>query len=87
MWRLFLSLLAAFCVAALPAANEHGDCSRDELYTSLRRDGEAFCTMILDPECYTSISTPTEFATYDDSELSSYVRGHVLLFFVKGVFD
>lgn len=86
MWRLFLLLLAALCVTALPAVNEHGDCRRDDLYKSLKRDGEAFCTMILDPECYTTISTPSEFATYDDSKLSSYVREKAYFFFgVKNI--
>ena len=83
MWRLFLLLLAALYVTALPAVNEFGDCRRDDLYKSLKRDGAAFCTMILDPECNTTISTPSEFATYDDSKLSSYVREKAYWFFVR----
>ncbi|KAF1734297.1 hypothetical protein CRV24_005834 [Beauveria bassiana] len=73
MWRALLFLFAAFSVAAFPAANEYGECEDDELYDSLKRDGEGFCNELLDPECYTSISTPVEYATYDDWKLSSYV--------------
>ncbi|KAM3445949.1 hypothetical protein NHJ13734_000126 [Beauveria thailandica] len=72
MWRALLFLFAAFSVAAFPAANEYGECKDDDLYDSLKRDGEDFCNELLDPECYTSISTPVEYTTYDDWKLSSY---------------
>ncbi|KAJ6786182.1 hypothetical protein PWT90_00744 [Aphanocladium album] len=68
----FLSLLAAVGVAALPAANDYDYCQRDDLYKSLKQDGEDFCSMLLDPECYTTINTPIEYATYDAGKLSSY---------------
>ncbi|KAM3504915.1 hypothetical protein MY11210_008167 [Beauveria gryllotalpidicola] len=63
MWRALLFLSAAFSVAALPAANEYGECEDDDLYDSLKQDGEAFCNELLDPECYTSISTPVQTYT------------------------
>ncbi|OAA50770.1 nuclear condensin complex subunit Smc4 [Beauveria brongniartii RCEF 3172] len=72
MWCALLFLFAAFSVAAFPAANEYGECEDDDLYDSLKRDGEDFCNELLDPECYTSISTPVEYTTYDDWKLSSY---------------
>lgn len=67
-------MLAALGVAALPAANDYDECKRDDLYKSLQWDGEVFCSMILDPDCYTSVSTPVDYATYDGDKLSSYVR-------------
>ncbi|KAM3500306.1 hypothetical protein MY10362_006524 [Beauveria mimosiformis] len=63
MWRALLFLFAVFCVAAFPATNEYGECEDDDLYNSLKRDGEDFCNELLDPECYTSISTPVEYTT------------------------
>lgn len=69
-----LSLLAVLVgVIALPAVNEYDDCRRDDLYKSLKKDGEEFCTMLLDPECYTAIETPVQYLTYDAGKLSSYV--------------
>ena len=74
MWRPILILFTALCVTALPAANEYDECKRNDLYESLQRDGESFCTRLLDPECYTSVTTPAKYATYDAGKLSSYVR-------------
>lgn len=66
-------LAAAVCAVALPAANEYDECQRDDLYRYLEQNGTSFCDELLDPECFTSISTPIEYATYDASKLSSYV--------------
>ncbi|XWW95777.1 hypothetical protein V2A60_003744 [Cordyceps javanica] len=72
MWRPILILFTALRVTALPAANEYDECKRNDLYESLQRDGESFCTRLLDPECYTSVTTPAKYATYDAGKLSSY---------------
>ncbi|OAA57763.1 nuclear condensin complex subunit Smc4 [Cordyceps fumosorosea ARSEF 2679] len=80
MWRPILLLLAALGAAALPAVQDYDGCTRDDLFKSLQWDGEEFCSMLLDPDCYTSISTPAEYATYGSDKLSSYVSySHPLL--------
>jgi hypothetical protein len=69
---LVLSLAAV--VAALPAADEAHFCTVDTFYKSLAYDGKEFCSALLGRGNHCDeASTPTQYATYDDSRLSHYV--------------
>lgn len=73
MWQYLFLFLAVISVSTLPPAPEYEECKKDDLYKSLKDHGANFCTRLLDPECYASITTPVEYATIDGSRLSFYV--------------
>ncbi|KAF7562523.1 hypothetical protein G7046_g1595 [Stylonectria norvegica] len=72
MWR-FLVPLVIRCAFALPAGvDETGSCTRDTLYTSLVDDGIDFCSSVVEAgHCGGEYSTPTQYATYNQTQISS----------------
>jgi hypothetical protein len=48
-------------------------CVRDLVYTSLSKEGKAFCESVIDESCET-LSKPAAYSGLGDEEISSYVR-------------
>ena len=67
-----LTLVYAFVWVqdALSLAKEKS-CTEDDLYRSLSKSGGAFCESVVHLHC--EVSTPPEYSTYDNSQISSYV--------------
>lgn len=47
-------------------------CTRDEVYSSLSREGREFCESVLEDSCET-LSKPVEYSSLEDEQITSYV--------------
>ncbi|KAK5995445.1 hypothetical protein PT974_03852 [Cladobotryum mycophilum] len=71
MWFIIVYALVQGAYA-LPAAQSSVSCPHDYLFTSLSRDAQDFCSTLIKTHCDDEFTTPTQFATYAETQLSSY---------------
>lgn len=56
-------------------------CTRDEVYSSLSKEGKGFCESVLGDSCE-SVSKPVQYSSLEDEEITSYVLPPVPSFLV-----
>ncbi|RDA93774.1 hypothetical protein CP533_0257 [Ophiocordyceps camponoti-saundersi (nom. inval.)] len=64
-------------VIAIPATTSREECTRDGLFTSLSRHGRSFCSSLVEESGCRPVTTPTEYASFEPSVVSS--RCHCVL--------
>ena len=72
MWCLLAVLYLFNSALSRPTSTVSASCLRDELFSSLYRDGVEFCESVIDNHCAT-VSTPAPYTSIESGEISSYV--------------
>jgi hypothetical protein len=73
---LLLHFTRCFAASSTITAEDGGStCTKDEVYSSLSKEGREFCESVLEDHCAT-VSMPPAYTLLEDDEISSYVSCH-----------